>query len=83
MAHPIPRRHLFLIAAASVLMMVVGCGGGEKETLSAKSGTLTASLSSNPSPPKSGHDSSFTITLAEMGRRLRARRCGRNSSSWD
>ena len=46
--------------------MVMGCGG-EKETLSAKSGTLTASLSSNPSPPKSGHDSSFTITLADNG----------------
>ena len=65
MARDLYHRHLLLVALASILM-VTGCGG-EKETLSAKSGSLTAQLSSNPTPPASGHDSSFTVALADNG----------------
>ena len=66
MARFVTRRSLIVTALASV-WLVTGCGGGEKDTMSATSGTLTAQLSSNPSPPKSGHDSSFTVTLSDNG----------------
>lgn len=65
MAHVLHRRHLF-IAAVATIFSIIGCGG-EKETLSAKSGSMSAQLSSNPTPPKSGHDSSFTVSLADNG----------------
>ncbi len=64
MAHHVSRRHLLL--ALTTLGTVSGCGG-EKETLSAKSGSLAAQLSSSPSPPKSGHDSAFTVALTDNG----------------
>jgi hypothetical protein len=67
-AHSNYRRHLLLVALSSILMLV-GCGG-EKDTLSAKSGSLTAQLSSNPTPPASGHDSSFTVALTDNGQPL-------------
>jgi hypothetical protein len=65
MARSVHRRHLVLVALAPILLLM-GCGG-EKETLAAKSGTMTAQLSSSPSPPASGHDSSFTVSLTDNG----------------
>src|ERR1043165_6847928 len=60
------RRVPWMLTLLSLLLLLLGCGG-EKETLSAKSGTLTAQLSSVPAPPAVGHDSNFTVTLMDNG----------------